>query len=137
MDAFASLNKFIDRRLEALVAILAPSAADSAVSSALNALATGATDFTCKAILRAKMAVPLIGRFARALLRCALEMGCGEWERKLLEATCSCLRMAFKSLDDALRIVASDPDGPTYLSGCDSDLTHASSSACCPSGDDH
>ena len=117
VNTFSALNKFIDRRLEALVAILAPSAANPAVCSALNALATGATGFTCKATLLAKTAVPLIRRFARALLKCAVEAGGGGWKLELLEATCGCLRMAFKSLDDALRIVANSPDGQAYLNG--------------------
>lgn len=119
MEAFNSLNSFIDRRLEVLVGFLLPWAADPVICSALNALATGATDFTCKAWVRASIAAPLIGRFATAVLRCALERGCqqGGTCRQLpgshMEAVCNCLRMAFKSLDDALRIVASSPNGHT------------------------
>lgn len=119
VNSFNSLNRFIDRRLEPLVAILFPCAADPAVSSGLNTLANGATDFTCKAWVRASIALPLISRFAQALMRCALEAGRSGiyWElhEELLEAACGCLRNAFKSLDDALRIVANSPNGPSDL----------------------
>ncbi len=122
VSAFNSLHAFIDRRLEALVAILFPSAADPAVCSALLALGNGASDFTCKAFVRASIAVPLISRFTIALLRCAMEAAKTEiyWNlhEELLEAACSCLRMAFKSLDDALRIVANSPRGLADLDRC-------------------
>ncbi len=123
MEAFNSLNSFIDRRLEALVGILLPWAADPDICSVLNTLATGATDFTCKAWVRASIAAPLISRFAIAVLRCTLEQGqqgggCWQLAGSHLEAVCSCVRMAFKSLDDALRIVASAPDGQTDLKRC-------------------
>ena len=113
-DAFAALNIFITRRLEALVAILSPSATDPTVCSALNALANGATNFKCTAAVRASIAVPLISRYAHALLRCMLGMlqtgNQGELQEKPVEASCGCLRTAFKSLDDALRIVANSPE---------------------------
>lgn len=122
VDSFNSLNRFIDRRLASLVAILSPCAADPAISSSLNSLANGATDFTCKAWVRASIALPLISRFAQALMRCALEAGRSGiyWDlhEALLEAACGCLRNAFKSLDDALRIVANAPNGPSHLNRC-------------------
>ena len=69
--------------------------------------------------VRASIAVPLIARFAQALLRCALGAGGSGiyWElhEEQLEAACGCLRNAFKSLDDALRIVANSPNGPKDL----------------------
>ncbi|BDA48944.1 hypothetical protein COCOBI_13-0540 [Coccomyxa sp. Obi] len=135
MEAFNSLNGFIDQRLEALVGILLPWAADPVVCSALNALATGATDFTCKTYVRAGIAAPLSGRFALAVLRCALEQR--QQGQQLagshLESVCSCLRMAFKSLDDALRIVASAPNGDADLTRRANvhNLAIASQSTCC------
>lgn len=70
-----------------------------------------------------RMALPLICRFVGQLLRCMLATHISSpihWDLhpQRLEALCCVLRMALKSLDDALRVIANSAKGPADLKRC-------------------